>query len=177
MLVLGDTSLMAVREPTGSSRPHMPGYGIRPANEGAGLLPWSWAGEQLRASHNFWVVTLWPDGRPHAMPVWGVWDGAVFWFTSAVQSRKARNIANDPRCTVATEDEQHPVVLNGEGEIRTAHAELVHVIELFNAKYATDYAMDFVDPTKNATIRVRPMWAFGVDADDFLGSPTRWTFR
>ena len=107
----------------------------------------------------------------------GRWDEALFWFTSAVQSRKARNIANDPRCTVATEDEQHPVVLNGEGEIRTLHAELAHVIELFNAKYGTDYAMDFVDPTKNATIRVRPMWAFGVDADDFIGSPTRWTFQ
>lgn len=155
----------------------MPGYGILPANEGSGLLPWSWAEGQLRASHNFWVVTLWPDGRPHAMPVWGVWDKGVFWFTTAVQSRKARNIANDPRCTVATEDEQHPVVLNGEGEIRTLQAELAHVIELFNAKYGTDYAMDFVDPTKNATIRVRPTWAFGVDADDFIGSPTRWTLH
>ena len=74
----------------------MPGYGIRPANEGSGLLPWSWAQRQLQASRNFWVVTLWPDGRPHAMPVWGVWDDGLFWFTSAVRSRKALNIANDP---------------------------------------------------------------------------------
>ena len=156
----------------------MPGYGIRPADEGSGLLPWSWAVGQLRASHNFWVVTLWPDGRPHAMPVWGVWDTeGFFWFTSAVQSRKALNIANDPRCTVATEDEQHPVVLNGMGEIRTERAELARVIELFNAKYGTDYGMDFVEPAKNATIRVRSHWAFGVDADDFTGSPTRWTFE
>jgi hypothetical protein len=44
----------------------MPGYGIRPADEGTGLLPWSWAKRQLETSHNFWVVTLWPDGRPHA---------------------------------------------------------------------------------------------------------------
>ena len=156
----------------------MPGYAIQPANEGSGLLPWSWAEGQLRASHNFWVVTLWPDGRPHAMPVWGVWDNdEFFWFTSAVRSRKVLNIANDPRCTVATEDEQQPVVLNGEGEIRTLRAELARVIELFNAKYRTDYGMDFVEPAKNATIRVRPQWAFGVDADDFTGSPTRWAFE
>jgi len=156
----------------------MPGYGIRPADEGSGLLPWSWAERQLHASHNFWVVTLWPDGRPHAMPVWGVWDDDdVFWFTSAVQSRKALNIANDRRCTVATEDEQHPVVLNGEGEIRTSREEIADVIELVNAKYGTDYGLDFMDPTKNATIRVHPHWAFGVDADDFTGSPTRWTFE
>jgi general stress protein 26 len=166
-----------MRDPT-PSRPYMPGYGVRPEDEGTGLLPWSWAKRQLQASHNFWVVTLWPDGRPHAMPVWGVWDhDDVFWLTSAVRSRKALNIANDPRCTVATEDEQHPVVVNGEGEIRTSPQELVHVLELVNAKYATDYGMDMMDPGKNATIRVRPEWAFGLDADDFTGSPTRWTFE
>src|ERR1700731_3795575 len=114
------------------SRPHMPGYDIRPADEGSGLLPWSWAEDRLRRSHNFWVVTLWPDGRPHAMPVWGAWeaDDAPFWFTSAIRSRKALNIANDPRCTVATEDEQHPVVLNGEGEIRMVPEELANVLQL-----------------------------------------------
>lgn len=155
----------------------MPGYGIRPADAGSGLLPWGWAERQLQASHNFWVVTLWPDGRPHAMPVWGVWDDDdFFWFTSSVQSRKARNIANDPRCTVATEDEQHPVVLNGVGEIRTAPAEFEHVLALVNAKYGTDYEMDMMDPSKNATIRVRPQSVIGLDADDFTGSPTRWTF-
>ncbi len=156
----------------------MPGYGIRPAAPGVGLLPWSWAEQRLHASHNFWVVTLWPDGRPHAMPVWGVWDeDDLFWFTSAARSRKALNVASDPRCSIATEDEQHPVVLNGEGEIRTARAEIAHVLELVNAKYGTAYTMEFLDPAKNATIRVRPQWAFGLDADDFTGSPTRWTFR
>ena len=156
----------------------MPGYDIRPADEGSGLLPWDWAERQLQASHNFWVVTLWPDGRPHAMPVWGVWDeDDLFWFTSSIQSRKAVNIANDPRCTVTTEDEQHPVVLNGEGEIRTVREELAHVVELVNDKYGTDYGMDFVDSAKNATIRVRPLWALGLDADVFTGSPTRWAFE
>jgi general stress protein 26 len=159
-----------------ASRPHMPGYGMRPADEGTGLLPWSWAEQRLQKSRNFWVVTLWPDGRPHAMPVWGVWDVDLFWFTSSVRSRKARNIASDPRCTVATEDEEHPVVLSGEGEIRSSRDEIAHVLELVNAKYETDYGMDMMDPAKNATIRVRPSWAFGLDADDFTGSPTRWTF-
>lgn len=51
------------------------------------------------------------------------------------------------------------------------------MIELFNAKYETDYGLDFVDPEQNATIRVRPQWAFGVDADNFTGTPTRWTFE
>lgn len=112
------------------------------------------------------------------MPVWGVLnDDQLFWVSSAVRSRKALNIANDPRCTVATEDEQHPVVVNGEGEIRTSPEELAHVLELINAKYASDYGMDMMDPVQNATIRVRSRWALGLDADDFTGSPTRWTFE
>ena len=46
----------------------MPGYGIVGPDEGRGLLPWSWAEERLIASHDYWVATVWPDGRPHVMP-------------------------------------------------------------------------------------------------------------
>jgi hypothetical protein len=45
-----------------------------------------------------------------------------------------------------------------------------------NAKYGTGYGMDFMDPAKNASVRVRPRWAFGVAEQDFGGSPTRWDF-
>ncbi len=57
-----------------ASRPYMPGYGVLGPREGTGLLPWKWAEERLTDSRNCWVVTVWPDGRPHAMPVWGVWE-------------------------------------------------------------------------------------------------------
>jgi hypothetical protein len=53
-----------------ASRPYMPGYGIVGPTQGSGLLPWSWAEERLTASRNYWVASSWPDGRPHAMPVW-----------------------------------------------------------------------------------------------------------
>ena len=46
-----------------SARPYMPGYGILRPEEGTGLLPWSWADERLRRSHDFWLATVWPDGR------------------------------------------------------------------------------------------------------------------
>jgi hypothetical protein len=73
------------------------GTGIVGPAEGSGLLPWSWAEQRLVASRNYWVATSWPDGRPHAMPVWGLWDNGAFWFSSSRRSRKARNLANDPR--------------------------------------------------------------------------------
>ncbi len=45
-----------------------------------------------------------------------------------------------------------------------------------NAKYDTDYSVDFYDPSVNGVFRVEPAWAFGVAEDDFSGSPTRWDF-
>jgi hypothetical protein len=52
-----------------ASRPYMPGYGVQGPEGGSGLLPWAWAEERLGRARNYWVTTLWPDGRPHSMPV------------------------------------------------------------------------------------------------------------
>jgi hypothetical protein len=49
----------------------MPGYGV--ATEPDGMLPWSFALERLVSSHDYWLATVWPDGGPHIMPVWGAW--------------------------------------------------------------------------------------------------------
>jgi hypothetical protein len=155
----------------------MPGYGIRPADEGTGLLPWSWAEERLIGSKNYWVVTVWPDGRPHAMPVWGMWHERSFWFSSSLPSRKSKNLSTDPRCVVTTEDPDNPVVVEGLAELITALDALNKVLALENAKYSTDYGIDMLDPALNACFRVRPRWVFGLQAGDFTGSPTRWDFE
>lgn len=154
----------------------MPGYGILPADQGTGLLPWSWALERLRGSHDYWVATVWPDGRPHTMPVWGAWDDGILWFSSSLRSRKIRNIQAGSAVSVSTEDARNPVVLEGTAEIVTETEALQRFLDVLNAKYDTDYSIDFMDPTKNVSVRVRPSWAFGVAEDDFGGSPTRWAF-
>lgn len=155
----------------------MPGYGIRPPDEGSGLLPWSWAEERLTKSRNYWVVTVWPDGRPHAMPVWGMWHEESFWFSSSRPSRKSKNLAADSRCVVTTEDPEQPVVMEGIAELLTSPDRLATLLALENAKYATDYGPEMVDPAANSCFRVRPLWAFGLESGDFTGSPTRWDFQ
>ena len=52
-------------------RPPFKGYGIPESEEG--MLRWNWAAERLEQARNYWVSTSRPDGRPHAMPVWGIW--------------------------------------------------------------------------------------------------------
>ena len=85
----------------------MPGYGLRSAEQGTGLLPWSWARERLERSHDYWVATTGADG-PHLMPVWGVWLDDALWFSSSRASKKARNVTMHQRCSVSTDDAREP---------------------------------------------------------------------
>jgi len=155
----------------------MPGYGIQAANQGPGLLSWAWAEEQLAASHNFWLVTHWPDGRPHAMPVWAIWHAGAVWFSSSKESRKARNLMADPRCVLTTEDAANPVVVEGSAELITLQSDLETLLAIENAKYQTNYGMEMLNPHENSAFRVRPRWVFALQSDDFTGTPTRWTFE
>ncbi|MFJ1707869.1 pyridoxamine 5'-phosphate oxidase family protein [Kitasatospora sp. NPDC088346] len=158
------------------ARPHMPGYGILPADEGTGLLPWSWACERLTGSHDYWLSTVRPDGRPHAMPVWGVWLDGALWFSSSRASRKARNLAARADCVVTTDDPHEPVVLEGRAATVVDPAGIAVFLAALNGKYGTAYGIDFLDPAVNSTFRVRPSEVFGLVQEDFTGSPTRWSF-
>lgn len=154
----------------------MPGYGLRDADQGTGLLPWSWAEARLQRSHDYWVATSDPSGAPHMMPVWGVWLDDGLWFSSSRGSRKARNIAARARCSIATDDANEPVIVEGDGEIVDDLDAIQRFVGAINEKYATDYGIDFFAGRANACFRVRPVWAFGLLESDFTGSPTRWEF-
>ena len=94
-----------------ASRPHMPGYGMPTGTKG--LLSWTWAEERLRTSHNYYVMTVRPDATPHAMPVWGIWVDARFYFSTGAQSRKARNLAANTSCVICTDTPAEAVVVEG----------------------------------------------------------------
>jgi PPOX class probable F420-dependent enzyme len=154
----------------------MPGYGILPGDQGTGLLDWDQVEPTLASSHDYWLATVWPDGRPHLMPVWGVWDGTCFWFSSSTHSRKVTNLTLNPHCSVSIQDPLDPVVLEGVAEVVADPGAIREFLRRLNAKYHTDYGEDFLDPERNAAIRVVPVTAFALLASDFTGSPTRWHF-
>lgn len=154
----------------------MPDYGVLSEHDGSGLLDWSWAEEQLATSRNFWLATRWPDGRPHVMPVWAAWDGAAIWVSGGLRARKTRNLLAEPRCALTTEDALNPLVIEGvAGKVDDNDAKQAY-LDLTNAKYETDYQLDFLDPATTAVFRIRPVWAFALLERDFAGSPTRWRF-
>ena len=57
------------------------------------------------------VATLMPDGAPHSVPVWaGVEDGRIAFLTSP-GSRKARNLARDPRVAISVTVHDRPFTM------------------------------------------------------------------
>jgi len=156
------------RPVSAAGRPRFPrAYGIPAAEDG--LLPWSWAGERLDGSRNYWVATTKPDGAPHAMPVWGLWLDGAFVFSTSPESRKGRNLARDPRVVVHVESGEEVVVLEGEIEEIELDERLAR---LYAAKYEYRPEPGSAD---EAWYRLRPRSAYAW-ADDFPRSVTRFVF-
>jgi pyridoxamine 5'-phosphate oxidase-like protein len=150
----------------------MPDYGLKPPDEGTGLLPWSWALQRLSSSRYYWVCTVGPDRCPHATPVWAVWHDGRVWFSCGPHSRKARNLGAEPRCTVTTNDAANPVVVEGVAE-RIADPGAIEAVRVaMVAKYDYEVSLDFL--LANAVFAVLPAKVIGLVEDDFTGSPTRW---
>jgi hypothetical protein len=160
-------------------RPAMAAYGVPTEVDGA--LPWSWAHERLVASRNYWVVTATPAGRPHAMPVWGVWmPDDTYWFSCDPTARKARNLRANPRITVAADSTVEVVSVEGLARAAT-EAETTAAGAAFIAKYGhemTDMGDDDIEAflRAHAAFTVVPERAFGIieRPDEFSTRATRW---
>src|SRR5437588_8620503 len=51
--------------------------------------------------HTCWLTTINPDGRPHVTGVGALWVDGTFWFPTGDGTRKAKNLARDPRCAIS----------------------------------------------------------------------------
>jgi len=157
-----------------ASRPYMPGYGILDEKSGRGLLPWSYAVERLTNARGYWIATTRPDGRPHVMPIWGVWLDDCFCFSSGSLSRKARNLVANANCTIGVEPADDAIVLEGLA-VLVSDAELKRRFgQAYEAKYQWNME-EFDEPVY--AVRPKVAFAFTTEAEQFTGSATRWVFE
>jgi len=160
-----------------AERPTMPGYGVD--DPGWEPLPWSWAAARLAASRNLWLVTASATGRPHALPVWGVWDDERhrFGWSCGPRSRKARNVAANDQVCVMADDTVECVSVEGRAAFVTEPAAVDAWIGRYLAKYADDdVTADFL--RANAIAELVPERAFGIieRPAEFSTRATRWRF-
>ena len=157
----------------------MPEYGVDTPDWKP--LPWEWAAERLLVNRNYWVTTVSGAGRPHSLPVWGVWDDAdhLFAFSCGPSSRKARNIAANPGVVVAGSDTVECISVEGLATVLADGDERRdRWIEQYVEKYdpGSETMTDFV--REHLVIEVVPTRAFGIveREDEFSTRATRWRF-
>lgn len=118
---------------------------------------------RLRAEDIIWLSSVRPDGRPHLVPVWYLWDGATILIFSQPGVQKVRNILHNNQVVLAlnTLDEGEDVVIvEGEAEL-LPDGSVDSTLPAFAEKYARlmadiDSSPEIMAASYTQAIRVTP---------------------
>jgi hypothetical protein len=104
---------------------------------GSQALPWSRVHDLLTSGPKgplagFFLGTVRPDARPHVAGVGVVWHDGDLYFTSGPGTRKARNLAANPACTIAVKLPGTDVTFDGEAHRVTDPQTLERVVAIYN---------------------------------------------
>jgi nitroimidazol reductase NimA-like FMN-containing flavoprotein (pyridoxamine 5'-phosphate oxidase superfamily) len=145
-------------------------------------LTWADVRDRLAGVETYLLATVRPDGRPHVVPVLGVWlDGALHFNTGRI-ARKARNLARTPACVITAPGGDLDLVVEGDAVKVTDSAALQRVADAFPAKYpwwhptVRDGAFrdpDTGDPRDVFAVAPTVVFAFGKEKGL---RATRWSF-
>jgi len=105
------------------------------------------------------------------MPVWGVWLDDAFFFSTGRKSRKGQNLAANPACTVANDNGEEAVIVEGLATQVDDAAALERVANVYKKKYKMD-PRGMGEPI----FVLRPRRVFGLIEKSFPKSATRWKF-
>jgi PPOX class probable F420-dependent enzyme len=83
--------------------------------------------------HTSWLATINPDGSPHLTGVGALWHEGAFWFETGEQTRKGRNLARDPRCTMSVATHEFDLVIEGVAEMIADPATVAALARQWNA--------------------------------------------
>ena len=137
--------------------------------------------------HTCWLATINADGSPHVTGVGALWVDGSLWFETGAQTRKGRNLARDPRCSLSVSTLEFDLVLEGEAHV----VEEAAAVAAMAARWAAEGWPARVDETGvaltadySAPSAGRPPWkvyqlvprrATALAIPD-PGGATRWTF-
>jgi hypothetical protein len=157
---------------------------------GAATLPWSRPHDLLTAAPlgadvPCFLGTSTPDGRPHAAGIGVVWYDGDLYFTSGPGTRKSREIAANPACTVSMRLPGIDLVLEGEAARVTDEPTLREVAARYrDGGWPAEVDGDAIVAPFSAPSAGPPPWhlhrfvfssAVGVSTAEPFGG-TRWRF-
>jgi len=111
--------------------------------------PWADIERLLADAQLYWIITVRADGRPHAVPLVGVWQDGAFAFCTGAQEQKQRNLDANPQVAVTTGstgangwDSGEDVVVEGTAVRVTDAEDLQRLAEAWFAKYGDDWRFE-----------------------------------
>lgn len=147
----------------------IPGYKMPETPEN--LLTWDFVATQMTRAKHYWISTVFADGRPHVVPVWGIWLDNRFHFEGSPKTAWARNLFANPRIAVHLPDGDKVVILEG----------TAHTIEDDEIDAAAWHLLDTTYQTKYQVTQGSPYWyvqpqkVLAWDGET-LHTMTRWLF-
>jgi hypothetical protein len=157
---------------------------------GSPPLPWSrprdlLAAGALGAAGTSFLGTVRPDGRPHAAGVGAAWYDGDLYFQCGPKTRKARNIAANPACTISASLEGIDIVFEGEARrvtdtptleaIAAIYRESGWPVQVEGDAFTAPYSAPSGGPPPWHLFRVTVRTVFGVAGAEPHGA-TRWRF-
>ncbi|GIM94333.1 pyridoxamine 5'-phosphate oxidase family protein [Paractinoplanes toevensis] len=156
---------------------------------GSAPLEWSRALAALSPgsspTQTHFLGTCRPDGTPHAAGIGALWRDGFYYFTSNPATRKARDLAVNPRCTISAALPGLDVVLEGTAARVTDPAVLAEVAAGYRAGgWPAEVAGDALTAPFSAPSAGPPPWevyrftfhtVVGVATAEPHGA-TKWTF-
>jgi hypothetical protein len=165
------------------------GKGTAAAGEAGDSRPLRWDDITRRLTKGgwFWLVTVRPDGAPHAMPVFAAWSDPALFVCSKDTTRKSRNLEADGRCVVTTDTGDLHLILEGTARRVDDAATLRRASEAFRAIYDWPTSVaggkldaDYGAPTSGGppydVYQITPTKVFALPTDGESATPTRWRF-
>jgi nitroimidazol reductase NimA-like FMN-containing flavoprotein (pyridoxamine 5'-phosphate oxidase superfamily) len=111
--------------------------------------PWEDIERLLADAQLYWIITVRADGRPHAVPLVGVWHEGAFCFCTGPEEQKQRNLDTNPRVAVTTGstgthgwDSGKDVVLEGTAVRVTEAGTLEALARAWFDKYGDDWRFE-----------------------------------
>lgn len=78
--------------------------------------------QRLRDDVIVWLTTVRPDGRPHSVAVWFLWDGEAILIFSKPANQKIYNIQQNPNVLLAIDNTKNgadPITIEGQATLLT----------------------------------------------------------
>ncbi len=93
--------------------------------------------ERLRSDTVIWLNSVRPDGRPHSVIVWFLWNGTDVLICSRPKNQKVRNIRQNPNVVLALDNSKNGgdvITIEGKAELLDQKSE-----QMMNADYIQKY--------------------------------------